>query len=209
MARVDDFLNTINLAQKELSKRQLEEICRNAEVEQTEINGNKLILLPFFREKITITYPEGTISGNKSELSLQDQGLILHYLLYAKPLPLKDKLITFREIPSGEFYFRPFLQRAQIPFVRFFGGKKDLFLKAGDSLGALPLAYGDAAFTVKPFPKTPVTLVLWEGDEEFPPEGTILFDESIREYLPLEDVAYLASITVYKLIRLAKTFSLI
>ncbi|MQY81034.1 MAG: DUF3786 domain-containing protein, partial [Dehalococcoidia bacterium] len=27
-------------------------------------------------------------------------------------------------------------------------------------------------------------LVLWKGDAEFPPEGTIMFDRTITDYLP-------------------------
>jgi hypothetical protein len=44
-------------------------------------------------------------------------------------------------------------------------------------------------------------LVLWKGDEEFPPEGNILFDSSITGYLPVEDIVILAETVVWKLIK--------
>ena len=33
-------------------------------------------------------------------------------------------------------------------------------------------------------PRIPVQLILWQGDEELPPESTILFDATISDYLP-------------------------
>jgi hypothetical protein len=50
----------------------------------------------------------------------------------------------------------------------------------------------------------PVVLVLWQGDEEFPPDGNILFDRSISKILPAEDIAWLAGMVVYPLAGIAK-----
>jgi hypothetical protein len=41
---------------------------------------------------------------------------------------------------------------------------------------------------------------LWKGDEEFPPEGNILFDRSIIGVLSAEDVAWLSGMVVYPMI---------
>jgi len=40
---------------------------------------------------------------------------------------------------------------------------------------------------------------LWEGDEEFPPSGNILFDASAGSHFATEDFAVLASVVVYAL----------
>jgi hypothetical protein len=57
---------------------------------------------------------------------------------------------------------------------------------------------GDWAFEVRPLPRVPVTIVLWQGDEEVGDGGTLLFDVSARAYLPnlLEE---LAGLTVWRL----------
>ena len=80
-------------------------------------------LLPFINREIKITWPEGEVitpEGTK-ELSLQEQGLILHYLIQATGAPLTNTWITFREIPSGEFYYSAFVKRAKDPLVQTFG----------------------------------------------------------------------------------------
>ena len=87
-----------------------------------------------------------------------------------------------------------------------FGQDLPLYAKAAAALGGEPLSLGDAAARFMAFPRVPVTHVLWGGDEEFPPEATILFDETIPGYLPTEDIAALAGASVYRLMGAAHKF---
>ena len=73
-------------------------------------------------------------------------------------------------------------------------------------LGGEPLHLGDAAARFMAFPRVPITHVLWRGDEEFPPEATILFDETIPRYFPTEDIAALSGASVYRLMGAAHKF---
>jgi hypothetical protein len=72
-------------------------------------------------------------------------------------------------------------------------------------LGGLKAEYGDIAVTIRAFPDVPLTIVLWRGDSEFPPEGNILFDSTIGDYLPTEDVTILCEVIAWKLVRILKT----
>ena len=206
MPRVDDFLKALALAREILPTRDPEAICLNAGAEFLHLNQGGKITLPFFSKPVTITYPEGQVEYEDSEakLSLQEQGLILHYLLGAQAIPPANELITFREIPSGEFYYQPFLKRAQVPLVQTFGSDHELFRKAGRKLGGIDAKMGDASLTFRSFPRIPLTLILWKEDEEFPPYGNILFDAGIKHFLGGEDIAFLAGTVVYKLMALAK-----
>ena len=206
MPRVDDFLNALVLAREKLPARDPEVICLNAGAEFLPLNSGGKIVLPFFLKPVDITYPEGQVEyeDREAKLSLQEQGLILHYLLGAQAMPLTNEPITFREIPSGEFYYQPFLKRAQVPLVQTFGSDHELFRKAGHKLGGIDAKMGDASLVFRPFPRIPITLILWKEDEEFPPEGNILFDGSIKHFLGGEDIAFLAGTVVYKLMAIAK-----
>ena len=51
------------------------------------------------------------------------------------------------------------------------------------------------------FPKVPVTVMVWRGDEEIPATCTILFDRGIGDIFPAEDVAVAGSFLVEKLIK--------
>ena len=74
----------------------------------------------------------------------------------------------------------------------------------GETFGAEPSDQGDVSVLVKALPLVPVALIIWKGDEEFPPEGNILFDRNILKMLSAEDIAWLSGMVVYPLMGMAK-----
>ena len=50
-------------------------------------------------------------------------------------------------------------------------------------------------------PRVRVAAILHLGDDEFPAEASLLFDASVRHYLPIEDVAVLGGLVAGELIR--------
>ena len=55
--------------------------------------------------------------------------------------------------------------------------------KGANSLGGQPLPMADAAYSFQVTPRTPVAVLYWQGDDDFPPEAKILFDRSLAGYL--------------------------
>jgi hypothetical protein len=55
--------------------------------------------------------------------------------------------------------------------------------------------------TINAFDRVPVTFVLWRGDEELSPNGNILFDANISDYLSTEDVTVLSETIIWKLVK--------
>jgi hypothetical protein len=138
----------------------------------------------------------GFESPDESVISLVTRIVILHYILAADGFPLSKKFITYGEIPGGLTYAGVFRRRVIMPFLSTFGEDLEGFKKTAESLKGIPALFGDAAYTFQIFPRTPVTLVLWAGDEEFPPAGKMLFDASIDHYLSLEDVVVMGEMIV-------------
>jgi len=204
LPRIDDYQAALNIAQEALREKNPGKICRNADARWNSSEKGGKMTLPFLNREVEITYPRGEVvyEGGEESPSLQEQILILHYLLQVRDTFLMGKLITFREIPSGEFYYEAFLKRAQIPLLNSFGQRPERLLVAGQKLGGKKANLGDVSMTFRPFPKIPLTLVLWRGDEEFPPNGSILFDSTIGLFLSGEDIAFLSGTVVYKLLAL-------
>ena len=86
----------------------------------------------------------------------------------------------------------------------YFGNNGRLFVKCAEMLGALPVDIGDFGMDFPVFPHIRVQLVLWAGDEEFPADATILFDESVQRILSAEDIAVMCGSLVYRLIGLGR-----
>ena len=205
MPRIDGYKNALDIARSEFRKKDPKALARNSgAVYQAESKG-AVLHLPFFYRKIKITWPEGEVISPEGaeDLSLQEQGLIMHYLIQATGAPLTNTWITFREIPSGEFYYPAFVKRAKETLVRTFGSQPGLLIELGMKMGGTKGAEGDVALCFQAFPHVPVCLVLWAGDEEFPPDGNLLFDSSISKYLSTEDIAVLSGLVVYLLMGMA------
>ncbi|MEW6261523.1 MAG: DUF3786 domain-containing protein [Thermodesulfobacteriota bacterium] len=204
MARKDDFINAFKLAAQELQLKNPMEVGRLSGAGFDKDRG--WYQLDFINRPVIVNVPEVTVKylDSSDEIPLTEQVLVLHYLNEAKGSPLTDDLITYREVPAGEFYYPAFRKRAEAPFLSVFGGRPDLLPRLAPLLGGESLpGHGDAAARFQPLPRVPVTIVVWGGDEEFEPAGKILFDRSIHHYLSTEDVAWLSGMIVYRLMRLA------
>lgn len=129
------------------------------------------------------------------------QILILHYLAAESRVQdiTNDPWISFKGLPGGEIYFPTFRKRAIAPILKKYGDNPSDLLDKAESLNATPLNQGTAALDIPVFPKIKVAIILHAGDDEFPPECTILFNQSTQSLLPTEDVAVLASTIAYRI----------
>jgi len=102
-------------------------------------------------------------------------------------------------VPGGLFEYASFSREVLIPLLDRFGKKPELLVKAAANLGGSEAGYGNAAVSIKAFPNVPVVIVLWRGDEEFPPNASILFDSTVADYLSTEDMSVLCGRITEKL----------
>jgi hypothetical protein len=199
------FMNwdvTLELAQKEFQESQPKNIVFRAGVKYLE--EKKEIIVPFLNEEIRVRYPSGDIYHVQGkEIPIANKILILHYLNSAEGIPLKHKLISFKELPSGSIYIGPFYNRAIRPLIKYFGDRPESLVKAGITIGGEQEEIGDVSVKIPVFPMVPITYVIWRGDEEFPASGNVLFDASAPHYLPTEDYAAMSSMVVYELKKIA------
>jgi hypothetical protein len=184
----------------------LEPLCRNSGAECQTRGKRSLISLDYLNRRYQIRLPEVDISlaDSDEEVPLKDRILLLHYFLQAKGTPLANKTIAYKELPEGIVYFRTFHKRAIKPLVDNFGSNPKKLLEAAKGLGGVRADYGDVAVTINAFKKVPITFVLWKGDEEFPPDGSILFDATVSDYLSIEDINVLSERIAWKLVRALK-----
>ena len=150
---------------------------------------------------ITIADCKIRLEDSGTEAALRDKILILHYFTDAKGTPATSRLIAYKQLQGGISYFPAFSQRAIGPLVKNFGRGPELLRKAAAKLGGGEADYGDVSVTIKAFDRVPITLVLWKGDEEVAPNGNILFDANISDYLSTEDVTVLCETIIWKLVK--------
>ena len=201
--REEDYLKALEIAKRVLLGSDIKERCRIAGAEWEPSEGGGKIYLPYFGTTCQITVPhfEFSLKESAENINLSNQILILHYLNGVKDIPFKNKLISFKEIPSGEFYYPAFARRSIEPLLKTFSNKHQAFKTIAENLGGKPVGIGDAGIKISVFPRVPVTLVLWFADAEFPPDLQILFDASITEFLSTEDIAVLGQEVMIRMIK--------
>ena len=203
MARIDDYKMALEIATKELSNRNPLHFCRLSGAQFIEKEGgSNIIRLKFLNRMINITWPDLLFSQDSNEeIPIKEKILILHYLNGSKREETTGEWITYQDIPSARFYLDAFNRRVKYPLINAFGDQPDkLPLLAKELFGANTSSIGDISVLIQAFPKIPVTLVIWKGDEEFSSDGAILFDSSIQNIYSPEDISELTSMIVYPLL---------
>jgi hypothetical protein len=178
----------------------VEEQCRKSGARYIDPNN---LVIDYLNQPYHVILPDVEISlgDSRAEVPLRDKILILHYFTLAKGTPATDIVITYKQLPGGVSYFPAFSKRAIAPFVKHFGNNPELLIKAAAKSGGCEADHGDVSVTINAFKHVPITLVLWKGDEELAPNGNILFDTNISDYLSTEDVTVLCETIVWKLVK--------
>jgi hypothetical protein len=204
MARIDDYKNAKNIAVETLSTNSFNDIVKRSGFSILE---DSILSVPFLNREFTLSFPDfifKDISDTEKEIPIQEQVLILHYLMAEGTDTPTGNWVSYREIPGASFYFSAFTNRAIDPLKKVFGDNISDLTKASQSLNGCPVDIGDAGFEFHMFPRVPLRMILWQGDDEFPSEANILFDEIIGKILSPEDIAWMAGMLVYRLISISK-----
>ncbi len=181
----------------------IEQQCLRSGARYQIIDSQKTIILEYLNQSYQITLPDIDISlvDNEQEVPISDKILILHYFTQAKGTPITNKIIAFKELPEGTNYFLTFSKRAIKPLLDNFGREPERLIDVAQKLGGHRASYGDVAVTINAFSYVPITLILWRGDEEFAPEGSVLFDSTISDYLSTYATTVLCETISWKLVR--------
>jgi hypothetical protein len=181
----------------------IEKQCANAGARY--LPDRKSIALVFLGRTYLISYPAGEVSPAESRetIPIKDTILILDYLTRATGSPSTGKTVTYKELHDGINYYPTFAKRAIQPLIGNFGERPEKLAETAKALGGRPADFGDAAVTIDAFPRVSLTFVLWRGDAEFPPEGSILFDSNVSNYLSNDDIHALCEGIAWRLVRTA------
>ncbi len=199
--------NALGIIRARLAPLDIAEQCRRAGVKCAPTDSGTVATVCYLHQFYDVRLPEAEVTpaAGASEIPLREQILILHYLANAGGSPLTGRLITYRDLPSGVVYFPTFSKRTTDQLTMRFGRDAAGLVKAAEQAGGLPGDMGDATVIIDIFPRVPITLVLWAGDDEFPARMNLLFDANITDYMEPEDVTVACEVLTWRLIRGARS----
>ncbi len=132
--------------------------------------------------------------GDYSRLS------ILWYLVSAKDITLSGKLVRSEDLKGGSIYSKG---SHVLPLDRIadkYGSDTEGFIQRGMEIGGEGLDYGDASLKIYPFPRVPIIVIIWKGDNEFASRSDILFDSTCELHLPVDIIWSTAMMSILMLL---------
>ena len=139
--------------------------------------------------KYHIAHPEFQIrpedGGNLPPLPVQT--FLMRDLLLSRDVSWAGQWKTFREMPSGELYIKPYTGRVLTRAAYSFGTRVEAFRSACEKMGAIPLNHGDAGFQFDFIGGYQIQILVWAGDDEFPPNAQVIYTDNFAEGFAPED----------------------
>jgi len=138
-----------------------------------------------------LTWPAFSIRSDDPDglalTNLPAQMLLIRYLLEGRSSRGTGAFLPYREMPWGEVYLKPFTGRCLTRAAFAFGTRLEAFKAALKKMPAIPLDRGDASCQMEILPGYDIRLIVWEGDDEFPPNSQILFSDNFPQAFSAED----------------------
>jgi hypothetical protein len=159
-------------------------------------------------QQYLIDLPDLTVrqSDTGREPSTFTQALLLTYLDAADGTAPSGRWIAYRDLPGGMFYAQAFHGYAEIHLVRELGDEGlEAFCRAAERLGGERIEIGNAGYAFRILPRVHLAAVYWLGDEDFPSQASILFEDSATHYVTTDGLAVLGSRVAEALIEAART----
>ena len=152
--------------------------------------------LKLMGREVAIPFPgfEPYFAETGEKLTAAQSILVVRLVLEAESSPASGKFLSYAEVPWGEVYLANFKGRCILRLAYGFGSDLERFRRAVEPLGGVPSGMGDASYDVEFVEGVTVRLILWQGDEEFPPASQILFSDNVSHYFTAEDLAVVGDV---------------
>jgi hypothetical protein len=164
--------------------------------------GERYFALSFFNEEFQVIYPSFVVcTKSGDELPVFLQALILYYFVTSTGTPLSGSWVSYADLPDGRIYAQAFQGYTGDLIVKTVGANLDRFHDLCKKTGGSPCALADAAYSFQGFPRMPLVLAYWVGEEEFPSTCKVLFDSAACNYLPIDACAIIGNLLVKNILR--------
>jgi hypothetical protein len=179
----------------ELQKKDLNTLCNWT---LFRLDSAQQMAFDFLNEEIRIDVAERCLkrhTDNGWEMT-RDPLLELVTVAYLNQVetlnPLGREIVSVKDLKEGHFFQGPHELKTD-PLLQRYGEDLLGFEEAARFLRGRPVDMADAAYELLPFPRIPVYFLFWQGDAEFTPRISVLFDRSIEAVLSADVIWGLVS----------------
>lgn len=192
---MSDSYTAFEIASRKASKINPINAANNCCYKYTDSITNGYFSINFLNREIKLTFPGFNatyINDTKVEISIVT--LILFHLINSDGEPLENKWISYADLPGGGYSNAMKTYTSDLLEKHFKDDTSKLYEAAKSLRGEKIDLCGDLSIRFQAFPKVPIALVYWKGNDEFPAsQASFLFDSSAPHHLPSDCYAILCS----------------
>ena len=174
----------------ELLKKDLNTLCNLTLFNPV---SNDQIVFHFLNEDVLVDFKARCLKrdiGQGWEIT-SDPLLELVTVLYLNNVkilyPLGKDIVGVKDLKEAHFFQGPHALKTQ-PLLERYGQDIGGFKNAANHLEGRPVDMADVAYQLLPFPRVPLYFLFWQGDAEFEPRISVLFDRSIEEVFSADGI---------------------
>ena len=105
----------------------------------------------------------------------------------------------YKSLTDFGLMFHRSLLEEQDSWADLFDRNPEGLRRACEALGGTPLPQGDISYALELFDGLPIALQFWHGDEEFPPNLRLLWDENSLQYIKYETMYFARSLLLHRI----------
>jgi len=165
------------------------------------MEGNRIIL-QYFGHSYAISCTDGFIRplDNAPAMTLNEELNVYTLFWYTKTGAKRThNWVPFYQLQNASPFTAAFDKGILKPLAASFNGKEQQLCHALKRMSGVSLAANHTAMEVKAFECIPIRVLFWEGDEDFPAQANLLFDESATDYNHVESIVTIASSLLHRL----------
>ena len=162
----------------------------------------KTFTITLLGDSFTLSHPDFAVAGDRAPTN-PERILFLRYLLDGRYVEPSGAYLTYREFPWGEVYLQQFTGRCIKRFAFSYASRPETLHQVMARLPAVPIKRGDVGYQLTLMEGLTMQFILYLGDEEFPPNGQILFSDNFRYAFTAEDMANIGDIAIGRMRALA------
>ncbi len=155
--------------------------------------------IPVLEERFVVDLEAGTVTRPGGDVPRVWGILTLHYLSSKDPGRPFTRWMGFADFPTGRGYEKVYRARVLGRLCATAGRDRATFVEACRRIGGEKAAEGDEGFRLQAFPRLPVAIAWYAGDDEFPPSASFLLPDNAEAFLSIEDLVVLSESVVGRL----------
>jgi len=174
----------------DLAKRNLDTLC-NFTLFENDSSGH--LRFHFLNEDIMVDLKECCLKRRandgwaKTDDPLLELVTVLYLLNVNGLYPMDRDIVGVKDLKEAHFFQGPHALKTEA-LTRRYGNDLIGFSQVAEYLAGEQRDMADNAYRLLPFPRVPLYYLLWQGDDEFEPQITVLLDRPIENVLAADAI---------------------